>query len=402
MIPYPPALKASGPAHSGIAPVNLLDVLDVNGNAYYWSDRPVSAPTVLSPFVIPGKSGFPGFTLAPPVSVEDGQYAVWAFPTEKTIDGEASGMILGGGASGNVSMTFDGPFTAPNDLIFRNFQPSILPPGAIVDSCHLVTMYSTEGDEAPFNSAGVGTGDGTAVVSSGLPGPGTSVGFSYHNTVSSGEISTFFGLDEQSCTIYAIGICVIYHLSAAAKFAGGGGGVNPLNVAPGFGPYLPWILSVPKFVFNRSLASDLGSFVLQNLSGDTLASDFEKIARRSALEGAFFIYRLWQPDVRFSWLEVHGTLTVEGIPRDTVSLKGVQLINPASYDTPAKQYSETCQQVIWGGPGCGATGATECQYSFQTCQVLERFLGTLNNYEKNYGEALANVPLKVINRQRRI
>ena len=39
MIPYPPSLKAIGGARTGIAPVNLLDVQDVNGNCYFWSDR---------------------------------------------------------------------------------------------------------------------------------------------------------------------------------------------------------------------------------------------------------------------------------------------------------------------------------------------------------------------------
>jgi hypothetical protein len=400
MIPYPLALKATGAAHSGVEPAHLLDVLDVNGNAYYWSDRPVSAPTVLSPYVIPGT---PGFTLEPPVALTADQFVVWAYPTETQLSGLAEGFTRPDGGRGVVNQIFDGPFSSLNQLKFLNFQPSVLPPGAIVDSCYMVVMYDYA-DKAPFSTPSIPSGvkSGTLSVVHSLPGVGTTATFQYQNTTSSGEISAFWGLDSQSCTIHAIGICVIYHLPAAAKFGSSGSGLSPLIVAPGYGPYVPWILSVPKFVFNRSLATDFGSFVLQNLSGDTLARDFEKIARRSALEGAFFIYRLWQPDVRQTWLEVHGTLTVEGIPSDQISLKGVQLINPAAYDTPAKQYSETCQQVIWGGPGCGASGSTECKYSFQTCQVPEHFLGSLNSYEKNYGEALANVPLKVINRARRI
>jgi len=77
---------------------------------------------------------------------------------------------------------------------------------------------------------------------------------------------------------------------------------KPVGVSPrggyGAGPYIPWLMSVPQFSFHRSLQTDIGAFVLQNLSGDTLSRDFEKIARRSALEGAFFIYRLWQADAR--------------------------------------------------------------------------------------------------------
>ena len=167
------------------------------------------------------------------------------------------------------------------------------------------------------------------------------------------------------------------------------------------GPYLPWILEVPEFKTYRSLQTDTGSFVLQNLSGDTLSRDFEKIMRRSALEGALFVYRLWQADAQASWLEVHGTLTVTDVGVDTVKLKGVQLLNPAQDDTPLEQYCETCQ-LQWGGPRCGATGSTECSYSLQTCQSPNRIMVEQNHFEKNYGEATANTAFNVINRRRAI
>jgi len=163
--------------------------------------------------------------------------------------------------------------------------------------------------------------------------------------------------------------------------------------------YSPFLLSVSSFSFHRSLQTDVGSFILQNLSGDTLSRDFEKLARRSALEGALFVYRLWQPDAEAAWLEVHGTLTVDDIGVDTVKLKGTQLLNPAQDDTPLEIYSETCQ-LQWGGPRCGSTQSTECSYSFQTCQVPERIMVAMNHYEKNYGEAQAGTALNVINRRR--
>jgi hypothetical protein len=165
--------------------------------------------------------------------------------------------------------------------------------------------------------------------------------------------------------------------------------------------YLPWLLGVPSFTFNRSMASNTGSFILQNISGNTLARDMETKLRTSALEGAFFVYRSWQADAQASWLEVHGTLTVDGVPTDTASFRAVDIFNPAQDDTPLETYCETCQ-LQWGGPRCGSTQATECQYSFQSCQVVERIMVALNDYEKNYGETAANSPLTVINRSRRI
>jgi len=175
----------------------------------------------------------------------------------------------------------------------------------------------------------------------------------------------------------------------------------PREAPYGSGPYIPWLVEVPKFTFHRSLVTDVGAFVLQNLSGDSLSRNFEKIARRSTLEGAFFVFRSWQADAEAAWLEVHGTLTVDPIGVDTVTLKGTQLLNPSQDDTPLEIYSETCQ-LQWGGPRCGATGSTECQYSYQTCQVPAHIMVEANSYEKNYGDTVANTAFNIINRRRTI
>lgn len=237
MISYPAPLLATGGARTGIAPVNLLDVCDVNGNLYYWADRKVLTPNAI--------------TGAPPLPNYGGVLSDWTPP------------------------------------------PSILT------------------------------------------------------------------------------------------------------------QYLPWLLSVPQISFNRSLATDVGSFVLQNLSGDTLSRDFERIARGSALEGAFFVYRCWQADAAAAWIEVHGTFTIEGPDSDTVKLKGRALPDPSQDDTPLEIYSETCQ-LQWGGVRCGAKGPTECSYSYQTCQMLSRIMCVMNNYETNFGETQANTVQNVINRRRTI
>jgi hypothetical protein len=165
--------------------------------------------------------------------------------------------------------------------------------------------------------------------------------------------------------------------------------------------FLPWLLSVPSFTFHRSLATDTGSFLVQNLSGDTLARDLEKKLRAVTLEGALFIYRLWQPDAEASWIEVQGTLTVDDLGPSTAEFKGSQLLSPAQDDTPAESYCETCQ-LEWGGARCGSTQSTECSYSYQSCQVVERIMVVLNDYEKNWGETSANTAMTVINRSRRI
>jgi hypothetical protein len=162
--------------------------------------------------------------------------------------------------------------------------------------------------------------------------------------------------------------------------------------------YAPWLMSAPTFTFNRSMQTDVGSFTLQNVSGDSVSRDFEKVTRRSALEGAFFIYRYWDVGAEFAWLEVHGTLTVSGVPSRIAELGASQLFSGQD-DTPAGTYSESCQ-LVWGEKRCGATGDTECLYSYKTCQVTERYVGILTNFEQNFAETIAAVPTQVINRRR--
>jgi hypothetical protein len=176
----------------------------------------------------------------------------------------------------------------------------------------------------------------------------------------------------------------------------------PINLDSRGNPiYLPWLLSVPSITLHRSLATDSAVFVLQNISGNTLARDVEIQLRASALQGAFFIYRCWEGAAEAPWLEMHGTLTLDpGAGVDTAQITGAQLLNPAQDDTPLEIYCETCQ-LQWAGPRCGSTQSTECLYSFQSCQVIERPMIIMNDFEVNYGETTANTPLTVINRSRR-
>jgi hypothetical protein len=165
--------------------------------------------------------------------------------------------------------------------------------------------------------------------------------------------------------------------------------------------YEVWLVSAGPFTYNRSLVTDMGSFKLQNVSGNTLARDVETMLRATTLEGATFAYRCWQNDAQQAWIDAVGTLTFSGGTDDTATFKTKPFSNPAEEDTPLEEYCETCQ-LNWAGPRCGSTEPTECSYSFQSCQVVERPMIALNSYEKNYGEADSNLPVTVINRSRRV
>ena len=165
--------------------------------------------------------------------------------------------------------------------------------------------------------------------------------------------------------------------------------------------FVPWLLAAGPFVYNRSQVTNAGSFTVQNVSGTSLARDVETILRATTLEGAVFVYRYWNAAAQAAWIYLDGTLTLSGATDDTATFRSKPFINEAEDEAPMEQYCETCQ-LNWGGPRCGSTEPTECSYSFQTCQVVERPMISLNSYEKNYGETTDPSPLLVINRSRRI
>jgi hypothetical protein len=413
VIAYPPSLKAVGGARTGVAPAHLLDVQDVNGNLYYWSDR----SHVVAPVRITGVP--PGVT--PPIAVPANSSVAWALPRSCALSGVAPPALNGyfaqtpQGYVENAFLQLRGTGTLA--IAFTNFAPPALPVNAVVNSI-VPVMLAVGTDKAQAGAPVTGNCGLTAsgnfsgeyfaasLCSSGTSQSAAATLLAAASITAQIADTTPDDVNYQDLTIAFAGFAVYYSIAsglsdALPAYARHVPSIyQPWNLSIGAAsPYLPWLVSVPQFTFHRSLITDMGSFTIQNLSGDTLSRDFEKIARRSALEGALFVYRLWQADAQAAWLEVHGTLTVDDVGVDTVQLKGMQLLNPSQEDTPLENYSETCQ-LQWGGRRCGATGSTECSYSFATCQVVERIMVAMNNYEKNYGETAANTAQNVINRRR--
>ena len=166
--------------------------------------------------------------------------------------------------------------------------------------------------------------------------------------------------------------------------------------------YQPWILTPPRFSFHRSMQTDTGSVTVQNVSGNTVARDFELRVRRSAMEGSIFCYRWFNPAAQVSDLTVLGTLTIDSIDpaAGRATLNCAQLFSGQD-DVPGDVVNEVCQ-LVWAERRCQAQGTQECLYNFQTCQVVEHFTGVLTMFEKNYGEALPDLPAQPVNRRRTI
>lgn len=399
MINLAAALKTTGPARTGIAPVNLLDIQDVNGRYLFFSDRRTRA----NPVIV----GDPPPSLRPPVTPTDGQLVAWSLPTLASAQSDLTGSegtawanISGGGLVATASGLFNNPIWAQ----WGAFSVPNLPDGAVVQAVYITAYLQTNWN--PGSPAGV-----TIALNARVDG-----GASYDGQISYEMWPGTWATWQEAVAAISCGILYfdtagnfpIYHTAAIASpslaiYYTLPGGSDSGSGSSGSGLYKPWLLSVPEITFHRSSVTDSGSFVLQNLSGDTLARDVEKLLRASTLEGAKFVYRNYQPDADASWIEVHGKLTIPdgGIDVDTLTLKASSMVAPAEDNTPAYEYSETCQWR-WGSPQCGATGSTECGYSYQSCQVPERIFVVLNNYEKNYGETTANVSTQLINRRRRI
>lgn len=385
MIAYPASLIAVGGARTGIAPANLLEIQDVNGNVYLWSDRKIAAPSLM--LAAPPEAV--GAHVSYPIALPAGHQVTWALPGKAAYTRSGSSSATGSTAAGFLSI--NGGIAAAS-VTWNNFIMPPLPAGAVIYKAYLVLQCAGFSDGSVANVAvtsnawtGPLSGAFGAEYSSQIMGtitPGSiisaSITASINDAVSEGTY--------QDLTITFVGIAIEYSSSV---------------LTTGLWQYAPWLLSVPSFTFNRSLQTDTGAFVVQNISGDSLSRDFERLARISALEGALFVYRLWQPDAEAAWIEIHGTLTVKPVGVDTAQLQGAQLLNPSQDDTPLEIYCETCQ-VQWGGRRCGSTETTECLYSFETCQVIERPMMVLNDFEKNYGEAAANTAFNIINRRRTI
>jgi|GEM_PF-1321879 len=353
MITLNSRLVAVGPAHTGIAPTHLLDVQDMSGNLYHWSDRNIIAPSGIS-YIPSALATTPNYATAGQAIIVPDHRATLLVDFE---DGIGSDF-----ANGRVQVEFDGYGRATMQYL-----------GTLT-----FTAYS--------NAIGY---SGTEFVSASAVGPiifadSLTPGDELILEIFSGNGNTYYSGDPTRNVDGLAHACIAWISEWPTQ-------------------YKPWLLSVPEFTFHRSSVTDSGAFVLQNLSGTTLARDMEQIIRASTLEGAMFIYRCWQSDAAAAWREVHGKFTIPdgGVGPDTLTLQASSLSTSADVDAPLLEYSETCQWR-WKSPQCGATGSTECGYSYQSCQQIDRILVVLNSYEKNYGETTANVATTTINRRRRI
>lgn len=167
---------------------------------------------------------------------------------------------------------------------------------------------------------------------------------------------------------------------------------NPANVS-----YDAWLTSSASLNLYKAMQTDTATLSVQNLSGNVLERDLQKLMTRGTLEGSLYVLRYYAVDLAWAWMEQHGTLTMgEGDLSAELTLS--QLLQGQD-TTPEQTVTENCN-IVWKEKRCGATGATECLYTYASCQVIEHFVGIQTTFETNNPESAANLPTVSVNRKR--
>lgn len=361
MIDYPASLLSVAGARTGIAPTHLLDIEAADGDIYYLASRRTGAPAAIVP---PVPSNV--ITAGSVASAGAGQHS-----GPQNVTNTGGTIYIEAGHTGDATITWSGF-------------------GSALTSGILEFIISTN-DELPALCEIV-LSDG---VHSHVVGPVLGA-----NTFDLSSLTGGWDLSALTVTLH-VWRTVYSGYGAISAVVSGLDIQLPPPPPPEAPVYRPWLLSVGAWRFFRHVQTLSGSFVVQNVSGDSMARDMEKVLRTSSLEGALYVYREWDEAAQAAYREVHGTLTVDDVSATEVMLKASGLLNASQGDPLGETYSETCQ-LVWGSRRCGATGSVECKYSFQTCQVVERFMGVLNSYEKNFAEAVVTPVQKTMNRRRKI
>ncbi len=124
------------------------------------------------------------------------------------------------------------------------------------------------------------------------------------------------------------------------------------------------------------MQTDVGNFVVQNISGNTLQRDLSTLAITDAFEGALFAYREWNLEAEQPEFELHGRLTIVAITEVEAEFAATQLYD-FNNDEALELYSETCTWR-YASAACGDHGGDQCEHSWTTCRQQARFHAILN------------------------
>lgn len=139
-------------------------------------------------------------------------------------------------------------------------------------------------------------------------------------------------------------------------------GSFPARITAGNQQYKPWIKSCGPFKLSRSLITDGGTVILQNVSG-AITRELMKALNSDEFEGALCIYRWWVQDVEAPAWEFHCYVTAAYGDELQGTLQLLQLFD-LSQQNALDVYSEQCTWR-YKEERCGATDpGTVCSKLF--------------------------------------
>jgi hypothetical protein len=142
--------------------------------------------------------------------------------------------------------------------------------------------------------------------------------------------------------------------------------------------YVDRVKSAGPLRYSRSLRTDGGDLVLDNVGGNTIDRYTATELKGREFEGAICVLRLWLMPLDAVIHEFHGTLTDQESDEEQATFRLRQLIDGGEYDVPTDTVSEGCTWRYKSAQCGSVNAAATCNKTFADCTVrgaTERFNG---------------------------
>lgn len=139
--------------------------------------------------------------------------------------------------------------------------------------------------------------------------------------------------------------------------------------------YKPWLKSAGPFRLTRTLRTDSGDVILQNISGNLISKDVASAFANNEFEGAYAVFRYWHLLAEKTIREFHGYMTAAQQPQGEAHFKMLQLLDGSDINVPDGTYANNCG-LRFKSEKCGSTSShLTCLKTLAVCTALEHFDG---------------------------
>jgi hypothetical protein len=162
-------------------------------------------------------------------------------------------------------------------------------------------------------------------------------------------------------------------------------GTYPSRIGGGNQAYIARVKSAGPFRLFRSVRSDAGNLVIENVSGPGAQRNAAAAVASDEFEGAMCIVRYWSYRLQVVEYEFDGFLSEQPTDDDELQFRVLQLLDGSMIDVPENIYSENCT-LKGARQDCNDAGVRR---DFGA-QVALTFLGTDRGYQVFFGETLGD------------